>query len=164
MSQMNRHEDLDDISDFGTDTFLDAAFKVLAEEKRIMTSRELVDAAVRKEILSTRGLTPWKTMNARLSTDILEKKERSRFMRSGSSQFALRAWSDKIHEYIAPRRVVALFDEDILVFDRDHLSKFVPKNGLVKNFDKHHELLSICRPMRRREAEEDWRGIDTILC
>ena len=144
------------------DTFLSAASRVLREERRILTSKELVDLAIRKGFLTTTGRTPWKTMNARLSTDILEKKERSLFMRSGSSQFALREWSDKIHEYISPRRVVALFDEDILVFDRQLLSNFLPHNGLIKNFSSHHELLSICYPMRRREAEEDFSVIQLV--
>jgi len=148
--------------DSQTDTFLTAAFRVLHDERRILTSKELVDLAVKKGLLATKGRTPWKTMNARLSTDILEKKETSPFMRSGSSQFALREWSDKIHEYIAPRRVVALFDEDILVFERRLLTAFVPYNGLIKNFDRHHELLSSCFPMRRRLAEEDFSVIQLV--
>lgn len=118
-----------------------------------MTAREIVDQAVNGGLLTTEGKTPWKTMNARLSTDILNNKKASLFMRTGSGRFALRAWSDKISEFVSPRRVLALFDEDILVFDKNVLRDFIPTDGLRDDNIDYAKLLANTRSMRRIEAE-----------
>lgn len=143
-------------------SFLDAAYRILREENRTLTAREIVSLAVQRGLLETSGATPWKTMNARLSTDILENKEQSRFMRADSGRFALASWKKDVREWIAPRRTIALFDEDILVFDRSHLRQFVPDDGLSVNNPAHDRLISLCYPMRRRIAEENTAVVQLV--
>lgn len=143
-------------------SFLDAAYKVLLKENRTLTAREIIAVALQEGFLVTTGTTPWKTMNARLSTDILEKKGRSRFMRTDSGRFALSEWKQEVKEWIAPRRTIALYDEDILVFSRKELRNFVPYDGLSIDNVAHDSLMSSCYPMRRQDAEEDTSVVQLV--
>src|SRR5688500_18748079 len=133
--------------------FLDAAFKVLNSAGEPLTAAEISSRAIEKGLLATRGHTPSQTMKSKLSTDILVKGDRSRFMRSAQGRFALRAWRDQMTEHVADRYQKALFDEDIVVFPATSLSKYVPTTGLSKL--EAPELIRELRPMRRRDAEED---------
>src|SRR3954471_9189913 len=73
--------------------FLDSAYKVLARERRPLSVQEITEIALQEHFLSTDGATPWQTMKAKLSVDILQHRERSLFMRSDRAKFALREWS-----------------------------------------------------------------------
>lgn len=143
-------------------SFLEAARIVLDRERTAMTAKEIVFEARRLGVLVTSGVTPWKTMNARLSTDILDLKSRSVFMRTDTGLFALRKWSGKLHEHIAPRRTLALIEEDILVFDAAMLREFLPSNGLSTPNVDHRGLVTRCYPMARRIAEEDFSVIQLV--
>lgn len=143
-------------------TFLQAAEQILRYSKRPMTASELVSNAIAEGVLRTAGKTPTKTMNARLATDILRRKLNSPFLRLDSGLFALREWSESQTEYIAPRRQIALFDEDILVFNRSLLRDFVPSDGLTSSSVDHHGLISSCYSMRRRLAEENTNVIQLV--
>src|SRR5689334_2244944 len=94
-------------------SFLRAAFQILTERKSPMTSGDITRAALESALLHTAGATPEETMRARLSTDILRRKERSPFMRTDAGSFGLRVWG--LPEYVAPRFTKSLFDEDIAV-------------------------------------------------
>ena len=72
--------------------FLGSAYKVLLKEGRPLSAREITAVAVKEKLLSTGGLTPWQTMKAKLSVDILRNGPRSLFMRSDKGRFALREW------------------------------------------------------------------------
>lgn len=143
-------------------TFLQAAEVVLKESNRAMTAAEIVSVAIKSGYLSTKGATPSKTMNARLSTDILRKKSKSNFLRLDTGLYALRSGSNIQSEYIAPRRRIALFDEDILVFDRNLLREFIPFDGLSNADVDHHRLMTSCFSMRRRDAEENLSVIQLV--
>ena len=95
-------------------TFLAAAYEVLQSTGRPMTAAEILHAARAGGLIETTGKTSVKTLNARLSVDILRFKLASRFMRSDGSRFALRDWSASVQERIVPRRSIALVDEQIL--------------------------------------------------
>lgn len=142
--------------------FLRAAHEVLERERRAMTANEIVVEAKRAGLLSTKGRTPWKTMNARLSTDILECRDRSKFMRTDAGLFALRAWADRLHEYVAPRRTFALIEEDVLVFDKKHLRQFVQNDGLTSANVDHKGLVALCYAMPRQQAEENYSVIQLV--
>jgi len=101
-------------------------------------------------------------MNARLSMDILENRQRSRFMRTDVGRFALREWKEKVPEYVAPRRKINLLDEDVLVFDRHILREFVPRDGITSADINHQKLFGNCFPMRRSRAEEDFSVIQLV--
>jgi predicted NUDIX family phosphoesterase len=134
--------------------FLDAAHRVLQHEGKPLTPKEITKIAVDQEWLETTGATPHHTMRARLSDDILHRREKSLFMRVGKSLFALREWDRK--EYMADRFQKALLDEDAVVFDAHLLESFVPGAGLhTTPISTGRDLLAECRPMLRRVAESD---------
>jgi predicted NUDIX family phosphoesterase len=101
-------------------------------------------------------------MKSKLSTDILRHRDRSPFMRSEPGVFALREWSGGIQEFHADRHQPALFDEDIVVFPRESLSKYVPGRGLFSSSTDSRDLGLELRPMRRREAEDDTTVIQLV--
>jgi hypothetical protein len=142
--------------------FTKAAFEVLKREMRPLTAREITDIAAREGQLRTSGKTPWQTMKSKLSTEILSRGSESPFMRSEEGKFSLREWKDRYPEHIAPRFQKALFDEDIVVFPSTSLRKYVPKVGLHSASFDRGALLGECRPMRRREAEEDSTVIQLV--
>lgn len=143
-------------------TFLDAAYIVLKKENKPLDAENITKKAIEQDVLSTQGKTPHHTMRARLSEDVLRNKEKSRFKRTASGAFALREWVGT--EYYAPRHKKALFDEDIVVFGREHLTEFIAKKGLI-SFDLEEvavRMRKICYEMRRRNAEEDESVIQLV--
>lgn len=143
-------------------TFLAAAYEVLQGTGRPMTAAEIVHAARAGGLIETAGKTPVKTLNARLSVDILRLKLASRFMRSDGSRFALREWSASVQERIAPRRSIALIDEQILAFEASSLRRFIDKDGFKRGDDTHLRLLSSCFSVKRAEAERRFDIIQLI--
>jgi predicted NUDIX family phosphoesterase len=142
--------------------FLQAAHEVLRITKQPLTALEIVEAAKARGLLRTLGKTPGQTMKSKLATNILLNGERSPFMRAAKGRFALREWRGFYPEHIADRYQKALFDEDIVVFPATSLRRYIPFNGLYRgDFDKT-ALLDECRPMRRREAEEDFSVIQIV--
>ena len=142
--------------------FLKAADQVLRKRNEPLSAREITEAAVRDELLRTAGQTPWHTMKSKLSTDILRRQDRSPFMRTGRGRFALREWKGRLDEHVADRYQKALTDEDIVVFPASSLFRYVPGVGIhPRDFDQEG-LLDECRPMRRRQAEEDTSVIQLV--
>ena len=142
--------------------FLKAAYEVLKARAEPLTAREITAIAREQQLLQTNGLTPWQTMKSKLSTNILRLGDRSQFMRAAQGQFALREWSGRLPEHVADRYQKALFDEDIVVFPAESLPRYVPGVGIHAQVFDSDGLLSECRPMRRREAEEDLSVIQLV--
>ena len=70
---------------------LDAAAKVLAEEGRPMTAKELIEAMAAKGYwTSPGGKTPEATLSAALGSEINKKGDASRFVKPAPGKFALR--------------------------------------------------------------------------
>ncbi len=151
-----------DRSRIAVGVFLKAAYEVLHITRKPLTAPEIVEAARARGLLKTSGMTPEQTMKSKLATNILTNGDRSPFMRAAKGRFALREWKGAYPEHIADRYQKALFDEDIVVFPATSLRRYVPVDGLYRgDFDKG-ELYDECRPMRRREAEEDFSVIQLI--
>lgn len=142
--------------------FLNAAYRVLREQGRPMSARDITEAALSSDYLNTSGRTPSQTMKSKLSTDILRNGDESLFMRSGQARFALREWGAQLDEYVADRFQKALFDEDILVFPETVLSMFVPHIGLNRHRPETLGLARHLYPMRRRIAEDDASVIQLV--
>jgi len=71
--------------------YLDVAERVLARHRRPLSSRDLVNLGIEDGFVeSWDSNTPQKSMQARLSIDILEKGEESRFIRTERGRFYLR--------------------------------------------------------------------------
>lgn len=69
-------------------TFKQLAIEVLKNSEKPLHSKVITELALKKG-LKTNGKTPWATMNAVLITDINSKKDKSRFIKVGSSTFSL---------------------------------------------------------------------------
>ena len=142
--------------------FLKAAYHVLKDRDEPLTAKEITEIAINSLVLETNGRTPWQTMKSKLSTDILRLGEHSHFMRTAKGQFALREWKERLGEHVADRYRKALFDEDIIVFPAGSLPRYVPGVGIHLNDFDRDALLLECRPMRRRQAEEDFSVIQLV--
>ena len=147
--------------------FLDVAYKVLVEANQPLSANELTRLAVESSLLRSQGQTPEYTMKARLSTDILNKKERSLFMRTKEGMFALRKWmiDDQESEFIAQRFTKGLLDEEIVVFKKSSLFNYISRPGYhLASLDNANgeALLAECYPMQRRIAEENFEVIQLI--
>jgi len=141
--------------------FLNVAYKVLNHTKQPLNAKEIVEIAKEKNWLLTKGKTPDQSMKARLSTDILNKKENSLFMRIEKGKFCLRSWQED--EYIADRFKKSLLDEDVMVFSSDLLKNFISDVGLNKcPIINGQELANNCKPMLRNKAEQDFTVIQLI--
>ena len=70
---------------------LDAAVAVLGEAGCPLHYREITNRMLFKGIWTTRGKTPWATVNAQLSVEIADKGRESRFVRTGPGMYALRS-------------------------------------------------------------------------
>jgi predicted NUDIX family phosphoesterase len=132
--------------------FLRAAYEVLKKESRPLTAQQIAEMALESGHLKSTGKTPFQTMKSKLSTEILNKGGDSPFMRVAEGRFALREWGTT--EHIASRYQKALFDEDIVVFPAESISKYVPSPGLFRGQFDRSSLMGECQPMRRRIAEE----------
>lgn len=71
-------------------TFKASAISVLTEAGKPLHYREITDIALKKELLKTEGKTPWATMNAQLSMDIINKGGSSLFIRSDPGFYGLK--------------------------------------------------------------------------
>jgi predicted NUDIX family phosphoesterase len=142
--------------------FLKAAYQVLKSSGRPLTANEITEAAIARDLLESKGNTPWLTMKSKLSTDILGHGEQSLFMRSDVGQFALREWKNQIAEHVADRYQKALFDEDIVVFPADSLTKYIRRVGLHRDTSCVLGLMKECYAMRRRLAEEDFTVVQLV--
>lgn len=147
----------------GRRSYLDAAEEILSHVNAPMSPDQIVREALSTGLITSRGKTPAQTLKAKLSTDILRKRAASRFMRTGKNTFGLRAWKDRYTEYTANRYKKALLDEEIIVFPREILTKFVARRGIhILDSISSEELLSYTYPMQRREAEEDFEVIQLV--
>ncbi len=81
-------------------TFKLAAYKVLSEAGKPLHSKEITGRALRAGYLQTAGKTPKATMDALLTVDINEKKEKSLFIKPAPSTFALRTLNVKVFDEI----------------------------------------------------------------
>ena len=101
-------------------TYLRVAETVLAKALSPLKAREIVERGIEQGLFGDHvmGRTPEKSMQARLSIDILTRAGFSRFVRTARGRFALRASvnseSEPAEEYVAERRVLNLPKEEVL--------------------------------------------------
>lgn len=135
-------------------TYLEASYTALSATGRPMTSREIAHFILVNEIASIRGSTPWKTINARISAEILENDQASRFIRVGPGLFALREWQQQT-EYTAPRRIINPTKENIAVVPQDIFKPFLTSRADSLFYDiDYGKLLTASIGMQRLAAEE----------
>ena len=71
-------------------SFKEIAYQILNEANKPLHSKEITKIALDRGWLKTAGKTPEATMNAQLVVDINSKKDKSQFIKTGPSTFALR--------------------------------------------------------------------------
>lgn len=72
------------------ETFKQAAIKILQSAGEPLDYREITRRAIEQKLISPVGSTPWATMNATLSTDIIKNGENSQFYRGIPGYYGLR--------------------------------------------------------------------------
>ena len=133
---------------------LDAAERVLLSYMRPMTSPQIVAAITEQSITEIGGETPWKTIGARLSSDIRTNGERSRFKRTYHGRFALRSW-DYEPEFDVQRRVLNPLDETIkAVPPQQFLALAKAMAAGTHEPTNFRSLIAAAIDIPRREAEE----------
>ena len=143
--------------------FLDIAEQVLEEVGKPLSAREIVDIAKERGLLLSKGKAPDEIMKSKLSTNILNEKESSLFMRTQKGTFALRAWRQQFGEYVADRFKKALLNEDIAVFPASSLFKHISGRGFhLMPVGNSRDLIAECRSMQRSLAEKDYTVIQLI--
>ena len=125
-----------------------------------MSAREIISQAMKSNILQSEEVTPWQTMESKLSTDILNRGVSSRFKRVSQGLFALRTF-DEI-EFVAARFRKSKLDEEIAVIRLDHLSELIPGPGYFHAGIDRSSISRMMMPMLRRDAEEDFSVIQLV--
>lgn len=133
---------------------LEAIKSVLIACNKPLSARS-IEAELRKDgSYRPGGLTPWKTVGARLAVDIRENPD-TPFMRVGRGMYALKTWSDLTPVTVPARRINPL-DEDILVLSREAFEEMKRGTRVRRLYDIHYrDLLAAARPIHRVAAEDD---------
>jgi predicted NUDIX family phosphoesterase len=171
----------------GKPTYLWAAEVVLRKHRRPLRAPEIVSYAQEQGLFSDEmySRTPQKSMQARVSLDILTKGERSIFVRTARGMFYLRDLLDEDAgtvaatdglplaapprpiPYTAPRRAPPPATEQVLVIPKSHYRQFLGFQGLRRDDGTLVRDL-VQGPVRyvpRTEAEavEDYKQVVTYV-
>ncbi len=132
-------------------TYLRVAEDVLAEASSSLRAREIVDRGIDRGLFGDHplSLTPEKSMQARLSMDILNRGSNSKFARTGRGQFTLRSKIDSLNtskqlvpgsndesknqqfpEYTAKPRVLRTPSEKVLCVSEPYFEKVLTFQGI----------------------------------
>lgn len=141
---------------------LDAVEKVLELYARPMSSPEIAAAIVTHQLTEIGGETPWKTIGARLSSDIRNHGSSSRFKRTYHGRFALMYW-DYEPEFKVQQRVLNPLDETIKAVPLADFLKIARAmaSGAALPTD-FRLLIAAAVDIPRREAEETEEFVQLI--
>jgi predicted NUDIX family phosphoesterase/adenylate kinase family enzyme len=124
-------------------TYLRVAEIVLSKAMTPLKAREIVDRGIEQGLFGDHvmGRTPEKSMQARLSIDILSRGPNSRFARTGKGRFTARSnlaslpetsaiESEASIEYLAERRVLRTPKEEVLCVNEDSFRNVLTFQGI----------------------------------
>jgi predicted NUDIX family phosphoesterase/dephospho-CoA kinase len=135
-------------------TYLWVAETVLRRHRRPLTARQIVTFGLDDGLFADKDIsrTPQKSMQARLSVDILQRGERSRFLRTARGKFYLRdllqeesaigSVDDTLIEYTAVRRAPSPPSERVLVVPKSAYNGILNFQGINVAFDSILERLA----------------------
>jgi hypothetical protein len=153
------------------DTYLDVAERVLRVVRRPMSALQILRVAYERGVAPPhlRGRTQQKTMGARLSEDILRKREESRFYRTAPGKFLLRELANDPsippelrRPIVARRRRRQLVQKRSLAFDMAAVSsvagpEYVVDRCMVLDLIAHGEYhYSTSAPVRSPDEVVVW--------
>jgi predicted NUDIX family phosphoesterase len=151
-------------------TYLWVAETVLRRHRRPLTARQIVSFGLDDGLFADKDIsrTPQKSMQARLSMEILRRGEASRFLRTEPGKFYLRellrqqdtgAYAEgNLKEYTAVRRAPAPASEQVLVAPKDAYEGILDFQGINLNYGMILDRLTatgMLTHMPRTEAEVD---------
>jgi predicted NUDIX family phosphoesterase/dephospho-CoA kinase len=140
--------------------FLDVAETLLRKHKRPISARELVDLATDEKLFSDTlsGKTPHQTMKSKISTDIIRKGDRSRFVRTAPGRVYDRALlEDTAKAYEAKRYTASPPRERVMVFPSRVLDGTERFQGIKESWIRVSRKLfrpTVCTYIDRIEAEQ----------
>jgi hypothetical protein len=88
------------------ESFKQAAITILKEAGCPLHYREITERAIHNGLITPEGKTPWATMNATLSTEIVDNGEKSTFIRSDPGFYALRELQIKVVDRVQVKDIV----------------------------------------------------------
>lgn len=143
-------------------TYLEAALVALRNANRPMSSRE-ISAFIQNSVdFPMSGKTPWKTINARISAEILDHGVKSVFIRVDDGRFGLREWPNVV-EHKALRRKINPVNETIAVIPRSKFLDFLEPRQGSEFFDINFvQAFKESQGMPRVEAEETEEYVQLI--
>lgn len=133
-------------------SYTDAAYEILKQTNEALSSVELVDIALTKGTLETKGKTPEATMGASLYLECQRRNNESRFVKVGRDKWALSEWGKKaiqveIEKYDKATQEIQLKIRKTIVGDPLNFDglQYAPINeqGVVFLFGKLHKELGI---------------------
>ncbi len=77
------------VPEFGL-TLVEAAYRILRQSQKPLTSQEIVDLAYKRKMHRSNGATPQNTLNAAIIRDLKANGEQSRFVKVGRGMFTAR--------------------------------------------------------------------------
>jgi predicted NUDIX family phosphoesterase/dephospho-CoA kinase len=149
--------------------FLNIAEAVLRSRGVPMNPRDIVDAAKDEGLFSDRlvGLTPAQTMKAKLSVDVRQKGQASRFVRTAPNTFFLRTLLNESSSIYNATRHVPPTAENILVLPSSALDEHGRFQGITRKWDEfvRYTARSMFVVLPRLEAEqrEDFKQLLTYI-
>lgn len=131
---------------------LTAIENVLLANGRPLTAHRIASEIRLRSNVILGGLTPWKTVGARLAVDIRQNAS-SKFKRAGSGLYGLKCWPD-VQEVQVPPRKINPMNEEILAVPADHIA-LMKENGTGSGiFPIHYSrVLASAVIINRSEAE-----------
>jgi hypothetical protein len=156
------------------DAYLQIAADVLAAERRPLSPRAILEFAYKRAIVPAHlhGRTQHKTLQARISEDIVSRREHSIFFRTQPGKFFLRRFlaDQNLPEefrtvFPARRRIRELINGPVLAMERSLLSEVAAKNVPIQP----DRVLSILRADRfcyedPRQRNEDLVFLRSFVC
>lgn len=107
-------------------SFKNVAYQILSEAKKPLHINEITTIALKRGLLKTSGKTPQATMNAQLVMDIVENKDKSRFVKTGPSIFAANGHGAKTKRIKKGLACAEIIDE---IFVKNSVLKWLSANG-----------------------------------
>ncbi len=137
-------------------SYLQIAQAVLQKSRQPLSAREILDAAYRFQLVPEHlfGKTQYKTLQARLSEDLLHNRKNTIFARTGPGRFVLRQQLNKAVrenvEYVAPLRAYQLKKFDVICAAQEDVdamwtcsTSYAPFSGLAQAFTRQLPLLEV---------------------
>jgi len=135
------HNHHDDYVEGEQQTYLRVAEIVLGKSLVPLNAREIVDRGIEQGLFGDHVMsrTPQKSMQARLSMDILNRESTSRFVRIARGRFTLRSsiapsteviGDEASTEYVAERRVLRTPKEEVLCVSEDKFQDVLTFQGI----------------------------------